>query len=179
MLTRYGLVIVLGGIALLVLIGAALTAFWGARMAGTDTATVAASTTPGTSLKTFEGSSATAFTAPPEGSTIVINTPNGGVRVRNFFAEAISKDEGVYVFIRNDKHEIAYDSTTGSFLIEVKEQPFLVGRTRAEQALVAWLGVSQADACKLSLRLWDAKQLTGGTGSPFAPLAWSFCGKVQ
>lgn len=75
-----------------------------------------------------------------------------GVTVNNFYKSAISSDEmGNYLIYDSPKSQIAYLSQFEFFQISVNTSPFLTEREDAEKQLLKILGISEQEACRLTV----------------------------
>jgi len=93
--------------------------------------------------------------SPPTGPTFVIGTGAGGVTVTNFYttAKSVSHDQTSVLVAETDTYNITYYVPDSSFNILIAATPFDAVRTQAEAAFLAALGISQADACKLNVKV--------------------------
>ncbi|MEK7608122.1 MAG: hypothetical protein AAB495_00900 [Patescibacteria group bacterium] len=110
----------------------------------------------------------------PEGETIEIGTADGSVRTKNFYPEKVELDEsGGFVFYRDEKYFIAYDTLLSGFWIAIIGGSFDETRKEAEVRLLELLEISQKDACRLDVVLgiqYDSANPLSGRGFPL-----SFC----
>lgn len=135
----------------------------------------------GTTADTMSGQSAAlpvpiakAYPSAPSGPTLAIGTPYGSVSVKNFYATSPGVvDEGNVVVAEGDGYTITYDPLRSSFSILVATGSFNEGRPAAEAAFLSALGVSENDACKLSVSEtvpYDSSNPSSGRAYPL-----SFC----
>jgi hypothetical protein len=94
--------------------------------------------------------SSTPETASSSG-TIQVGTGAGVVSVKDFRPTALAKSQGDYLIARTPEYDITYSQNGSEFLLALSAVPFADVRARAEQALLQSLGISQSDACKLSV----------------------------
>ncbi len=98
----------------------------------------------------------TSTAAFPTGSTFQIGTAQGVVTVKNFYKTAayITQDNETVAIVQQNDYAIGYYRPDSSFTIVFNSVPsgsFASLRATAEQAFLAALGISQADACKLTV----------------------------
>lgn len=94
-----------------------------------------------------------AFPNAPTGSAITIGTPQGMVAVNNFYLTSPGvAGEGNVMIAMADNYDISYDPASGNFSLLIKGSPFSAARAAAERAFLGALGISEADACKLSVQ---------------------------
>jgi hypothetical protein len=113
----------------------------------------------GSSPAASSGTSVTVNTSTgafPSGSTFQIGTAQGTVTVKNFYKTALSitADNGTVTLAQNNDYAIGYYRPDSSFTIVFSSVPsgsFTSLRTQAEQEFLSMLGISEADACKLSV----------------------------
>jgi hypothetical protein len=116
--------------------------------------------------------------SPPTDDTFVIQTPSGGVAVRNFYKDnpVIYGDVNVMLATGGDYH-IQYERTQGQFFIgllaRTREQARSM-RVRAEDALLEKLGISRQEACKLEVSVavpgsWNLELAGVNYGLSFCP----------
>lgn len=109
---------------------------------------------PASSLPDYLDTTANVFgtTSTPSGATFQIGTAQGAVTVNNFYNANPPVDTSQYMVIKiTQNYLIDYDPTDSSFWIGVSGMPFTAWQSTAEQDLLATLGVSQSDACKLDV----------------------------
>lgn len=139
----------------------------------------AANGTPGTGEQTTlppVSTSTPAATAAPTSTTLAIGTSQGIVTVNNFYASAdfITQDKQT-VAIKNDPdYVIAYNVSDSSFAITILSTPLEAVRQAAESTFLAKLGISQQDACKLTVYEGVPASVSSQYVGQSFPL--SFCG---
>ena len=113
----------------------------------------------------------------PQGTTFSVQTPSGVVTVNNFFeGKNIDQEEPSVLVASTSTYDIWYLRGDGSFEIDLPATASSADRTSAENTLVAALGVSQLDACKLSVTVYQSVD----NGSDYGPLGGlSFCAPAQ
>ena len=89
----------------------------------------------------------------PTGDTITIGTAKGSVTVNNFYKSAvyIARDQKAVVIQQASAYNIVYDVSGSSFSITILLPQFEAPRQIAEAAFLNSLGVSEQDACKLTV----------------------------
>lgn len=88
----------------------------------------------------------------PTGPELSIGTAQGTVSVNNFYAaNPPVGDYGTIIIKQTENYLITYDSQTSEFWLAITGTPFATWQTTAEQDFLATLGISKADACKLSV----------------------------
>lgn len=117
-------------------------------------------------------SSVSGFTA-PMGERFTIQTPRGGVSVRNFYPLAIQTKEDAVLVSREFEFDIVYFRKAASFLLVIVEKPLAQVTQQAEQRLLEVLDISIQDACRLELAVEDATN--PGAPTKVMPHALSFC----
>ncbi len=117
--------------------------------------------------------SSTDFGPPPQGSTFELQTPDGVVTLNNFYqGQEVGTDTPAVFVTSTAGYATWYSRADSSFEIDLPEGSTPADRTSAEAAFIAQLGVSQADACKLSVSVDEAYD----HGTEYAPLGGlSFC----
>jgi hypothetical protein len=107
---------------------------------------------PASSLPDYLGTASEVFGNNPTGTTLSIGTSQGTVAVNNFYASDPPVDLSQYIVIKiTQNYLVDYDPTDSSFWIGVSGMPFSNWQNIAEQDFLATLGISQSDACKLSV----------------------------
>jgi hypothetical protein len=110
--------------------------------------------------------------AVPVGNKIVMQTATGAITVNNFYIEAKQGDDGTAILRQTDDYFISYMPTDGSFWIALIGSQIELIRPAAEKDFLSILGISQRDACRLSVVVGPPYR---GPDRParFSPL--SFC----
>ena len=92
------------------------------------------------------------FGPTPTGPYLSIGTARGTVQVNNFYLSNPAVDDGGDIIIKQaQNYVIVYDPSDSSFWLGVTGNPFSVSKSAVENDFLAVLGVSKADACKLSV----------------------------
>lgn len=90
----------------------------------------------------------------PSSTTLTIGTSQGSVTVDNFYTGAkISADRTSALIEKTSAYNITYYIPDSSFNILIEQSPFDAVREQAEAAFLQLLGISQADACKLKVKV--------------------------
>lgn len=115
----------------------------------------------------------------PSGDTLLLRTPRGVVRVKNFFKTAQHVGDALVIMPAGSNYHLDYQRTDSSFLIQLmvlaKPKEASKARHQAEQQLLAQLGISQEDACKLDVRVivpsarFSSEFEVGNYGLSFCP----------
>lgn len=89
----------------------------------------------------------------PTSTTITLGTAEGSVTVNNFYQSAnyITQDKQTVAVADTPDYVIAYNVTDSSFAIALLSIPLEAARQAAENTFLSKLGISQQDACKLSV----------------------------
>lgn len=88
----------------------------------------------------------------PTSSRLAIGTSGGTVQVINFYLSDPPVIDGGYVIVKQaQEYIISYDPVNSDFWIGISATPFTAWQLPAEQDFLATLGISEADACKLSV----------------------------
>jgi len=134
---------------------------------------LAAGLTNGTSTSPIPTSS---LITSPSGGTITIGTSKGSVTINNFYNTAafISQDQQTVVIADTSNYVVTYNITGSDFGIILLSVPPGVAQQVAESGLLAALGISQQDACKLNVREWVSASVSSQYAGQVSPL--SFCG---
>jgi hypothetical protein len=110
----------------------------------------------------------------PSGTTFQIGTSQGSVTVNNFYKteDYITQDQETVVLVENDNYTIVYNRDDSGFIIAILVDAPGV-RSAAESAFLSQLGISQSDACKLTVneRILDTSSPDDGE-----LMGLSFCG---
>jgi hypothetical protein len=129
------------------------------------------------SLPDYLGTASEVFGNNPTGTTLALGTSQGTVTVNNFYASDPPVDMSQYIIIKiTQNYLIDYDPTDSSFWIGVSGMPFSAWQSAAEQDFLATLGISQSDACKLTVVegvIYDPNNAADGMSFPL-----SFCGSA-
>jgi hypothetical protein len=89
----------------------------------------------------------------PTGDRLSIGTPSGVVRVKNFYNNALDRDETMVTISKTKNYSILYFPRDSGFIVSVLSSPFEEGRMVAEQEFLRSLDISQEDACKLKVEV--------------------------
>jgi hypothetical protein len=91
----------------------------------------------------------------PPGDTLSIGTTKGTVTMDNFYNNAVYLDqaEQTVVIQQSSTYSIIYNIPDSNFAITIVGTPFASVRPTAEGAFLTTLGISQSDACKLSVTI--------------------------
>ena len=107
-----------------------------------------------------EGTNSNVDTNPSSGNTIIIQTPSGGVQVRDFYKTAKHKYSyagTTIVYIQETKdYVITYSDETNDFLIHLYAYSLASAvnlRRIAEKDFITRLNISQNDACRLNVHV--------------------------
>lgn len=111
----------------------------------------------------------------PTGATFTIGTPQGSVIVNNFYksADYITQDQQAVVLTQTFTYTIVYNISDSGFIISLLSTPLQAARTAAETAFLSDLGISQADACKLTVE--EGVPISVSDQYPGVNLGLSFC----
>lgn len=118
---------------------------------------------------------------PPEGDKIILESPKGSVVTTNFLKN-LPSDTLIHQLADTEDYNIAYFRKGNSFIISLFNTPFGTSRKNAEQELLSKLGISQQEACNLSIRVTvpQSYDLIAGTNYSGRDLGLSFCpGSIQ
>jgi hypothetical protein len=126
------------------------------------------------SLPDYLGTASEVFGNNPTGTTLALGTSQGTVTVNNFYASDPPVDMSQYIIIKiTQNYLIDYDPVDSSFWIGVSGIPFSAWQSTAEQDFLTTLGISQSDACKLTVVegvIYDPNNTDDGMSFPL-----SFC----
>jgi hypothetical protein len=124
----------------------------------------------------------------PSGDTFLLRTPQGVVRAKNFFKTAQYVGDALVIMPAGNSYHLDYQRTEGSFLIQLmvlaRPEEASKARHQAEQLLLAQLGISQEDACKLDVRViipstrFSTEFEAGNYGLSFCPNSKQFPGEM-
>jgi hypothetical protein len=109
----------------------------------------------------------------PTGDTIDIGTPLGTVTVKNVYNTILGWEDAYLIFQQTSTYELLYDTVDSSFVVSINKGPLATTRPEAEAALLSSLGISQADACKLSVIVGVDPSVDSSLAGEALPL--SFC----
>lgn len=164
-------------VAILVIIAAAVAAF--VLFRGSPSPTPASSgnggvPTSGVSANFGGVPASQAMPDAPKGPTLTLGTPRGSVVVKNFYLLDPKIDsDGNALLAVTPNYFISYDTGNGSFWIAITSQPFSAWQVTAEAGFLGLLGITQKDACKLSVSEgipYDTSNALSGRSFPL-----SFC----
>jgi hypothetical protein len=85
--------------------------------------------------------------------TLNISTPQGIVPVRDFTKQPVEAVAGTMALAETKDYQIIYFTQDRSFEITLLSRPIAQAQQLAESAFLNLLGVSQAGACKLNVRV--------------------------
>ena len=85
----------------------------------------------------------------PKTDTISIGTSSGSVEVKNFYKNIIDTEEGHIILTDSADYQISYDRNTSIFYINLISSS--TQQSKAEDRLLAILGIGQQDICKLNV----------------------------
>lgn len=113
---------------------------------------IAPSSTTATLLPVASSSPAQAY---PTGNTLPIGTSDGTVVVNNFYNAPIevSQDHTSIVLAQVSDYTITYYAPDSGFNISISKMPLATIQPEAEAAFLKLLGISEADACKLNVKV--------------------------
>ncbi len=100
----------------------------------------------------------------PKTETINIGTGSGSIEVKNFYNIAADTEEGFVIIEDASDYQIAYDRSTSNFYISMKS--ITAQQSKAEDRLLAILGIGQNDICRLNVLVLQPGQQQG-TGLSF------------
>jgi hypothetical protein len=108
-----------------------------------------------------------------------ISTPSGQIAVNDFYKGAEITSSGVVYFADKETYNIAYNSTGNEFIVTLLVNKNIESvRKEAEAELLAKLGASRDDACKLKVYLYVSAavsaSLSQNHGLSFCPESQSF-----
>ncbi|MDP1845648.1 MAG: hypothetical protein Q8L09_02760 [Candidatus Moranbacteria bacterium] len=108
-------------------------------------------------------------------------TPSGRVKLNNFARNAEIADNGIIYPIDKENYNIGYNSTSKEFIVTLLVASDIEkARADAENDLLAVLGISKEDACKINVYLYvsaaltEDKSLSQNHGLSFCPGGQSF-----
>jgi hypothetical protein len=133
---------------------------------------------PASSIPDYLANASVVFGNNPTGTTLEIGTLQGTVTMNNFYVPDPAVDTSQYIVIKyTQNYLIDYDPTDSSFWIGVSGIPFSAWQNTAEQDFLTTLGISQSDACKLSVEegvIYSPNNPDDGLSFPL-----SFCDTTQ
>ncbi|MGD1003729.1 MAG: hypothetical protein ABR884_04125 [Minisyncoccia bacterium] len=138
-------------VAIVVVILIAFGVFYLIQKNAANNATVSTTgTLPPVSTSTATSSTTLAI---PTSTTITLGTSQGSVTVKNFYqsADYITQDQQTVAVSQTTDYVIAYNVSDSSFAIALLSTPLEAARQAAESAFLTQLGISQQDACKLTV----------------------------
>ncbi len=137
--------------------------------------------TPGTGMGTGTlppASTGTPIVVPPAptSTSIVLGTSQGSVTMNNFYltAQAITQDKEAVILTNTGDYAISYYVPDSSFSIALLSTPLNAARQAAESAFLSKLGISQQDACKLTVT--EGVPIGVSDQYPGESFPLSFCG---
>ncbi|OGZ00314.1 MAG: hypothetical protein A3B13_01135 [Candidatus Liptonbacteria bacterium RIFCSPLOWO2_01_FULL_45_15] len=95
----------------------------------------------------------------PKTETISIGTGNGSIEVKNFYKTLVDTEEGSIIMADNENYQISYERSTSVFYIHFRNDA--VSQSQAEADLLNVLGISQQDACKLNVLVFQPGKTNG------------------
>lgn len=110
---------------------------------------------------------------------ITLGTTSGGIEVNDFLSKNMGVVEGGDILLAdNSEYFITFNRYSGRFWIGITSSVFEEYRVKAEENLLKILGLSERDACKLSVVI-GAPFRSGGSEATIAPdeTGLSFCVK--
>jgi len=121
-------------------------------------------------------STSTPTTIIPTSTTITLGTSQGSVAVNNFYqnAQTITQDQQAVIIRNSGDYVITYNVPDSSFSIAILSMPLEAARQAAESAFLSELGVSQQDACKLTV--YEGVPIGVSDEYPGESFPLSFCG---
>jgi len=161
-------ILIVGGIIVIV----AIAAYAMFRIMGAEP-----SATPGTETQPEiadapSSSSSVTHGVFPSGKTLTIGGPAGSVKVKNFYNNFASINENFVIIKKNTAYEIGYDTYDSTFYITLMNSSSET-RGTGEKDFLASLGISQSDACRLTVQVAVFNESTGMMGKSSR---LSFCG---
>jgi len=142
-----------------------------------------ASTTPGVGTSTSTGTGLPVSTTTPvvvgptpTTTSITLGTSDGNVTMNNFYktANTITQDKQAVIIEDAGDYVITYNVPDSSFAIALQSTPLDTARSAAESAFLSELGISQADACKLTV--YEGVPISVSDQYPGETFPLSFCG---
>ena len=102
----------------------------------------------------------------PKTEAISIGTGNGSIEVKNFYKTLVDTEEGSIIMADNENYQISYERSNSVFYIYFRNAD--LSQPQAEMDLLDILGISQQDACKLNVLVFQFGQSNGNSLS-FCP----------
>jgi len=87
----------------------------------------------------------------PTSATLALGTSQGTVTVNNFYTKAVGIDAETIILVNDPNYEITYDRTTSAFAVSVGNGVPPDSTNKGIANLIQILGVSEGDACKLTI----------------------------
>ena len=107
---------------------------------------------PGTMAQTGTLPAAIIPSGAETGPSLVIGTSQGSVSINNFYlTNPADGGDGTLIIKQTGDYMLTYNPRTSEFWIAITGMPFATQQIAAEQDFLATLGISKADACKLSV----------------------------
>lgn len=107
---------------------------------------------PSSTLPDYLGSVSDIFGTYPTGPTLAIGTPQGIVSIRNIYSADMPVNEVQdLVFKETQDYLMVYNPLNSHFWIAITGSPFATWRAVAEKDFLVTLGISETDACRLSV----------------------------
>jgi hypothetical protein len=97
--------------------------------------------------------------------TIIVPTAQGNVTTSNFEKSAVETSTDMTVLESNADYGISFNPKSNSFDIILNSAPLQTARDEVEAALVKDLGISNDDACKLTVTLSVPERLSSDTAN--------------
>ncbi len=95
--------------------------------------------------------SAPSTTPTSTASTLAIPIPGGNLPVNNITQNPVQTETDTVVFAQTGQYSIIYYPNEQTFSITINAQPVQAARDAAEAALLQKLGISQTQACSLTV----------------------------
>lgn len=92
----------------------------------------------------------------PKTETINIGTGSGSIEIKNLYNIAVDTEEGFVIIEDSPDYQIVYDRSTSNFYINMRS--ITAQQSKAENRLLAILGISQKDICRLNVFVLQAGQ---------------------
>jgi len=169
-------ILIIVAIVVVVLVVVAAFVYFGNSAAPAPASTENGNASTSTATATSSGGvpASQALPGAPKESTLTIGTSQGSVVVKNFYLSNPKVDyDGNVLVAETQNYFISYDTSDSSFWIAITSEPFNTWRALAEADFISILGITQRDACKLSVSEgipYDATNALSGKSFPL-----SFC----